>query len=213
MGKLADLRRHEEAEAEGLAEKAQALGTLALQPATLIAARLAVQAVQRDDRRGSVGEPAADLSHLRTDHRLMPQLEGDLQRAQASAFGLIIEAIRKGYEIDARGRAAITEEEATGLRLTVEITPQDLRDLASYPILGHAPREIARHLADTLRYEVDGALAMPLTGTIDPAAIAPALGDVARKHGDRLANAVREAFFAGTQAATKAITAALTGAA
>ncbi|MBA3588847.1 hypothetical protein [Methylibium sp.] len=212
MGKLDDLRAREATLADTLAERARSLGMAALQPSTLVVARLAVELVQRDDGRGTVSEPAEDLRRLRTDTRLIRALEGDLQRAVSTALGLIIESLRQGYEVDLRGRAEATESEATGLSLLVIITPQDLHDLAAYPVLGHAPREIARHLSDQLRYDVEGALAAPLTGRIDAASTPEAVGDVARKHGDRLAAAVREAFYAGAQAATKALTAAFVGA-
>ncbi len=203
------LRAAEETEAAGLAERAAEIGAAAIQATTLVSAQLAVEAVQANAGRGNLGEPAADLRALRTDARLLLQLAGDLARAQASAEAILLDALRRGYETDLRGRAQATEDDATALTIAVTIDEQELRDLVDYPILGHTAPETAKHLAARLRFDLDGALAAPLTGKIDPAAIPASLGEVSRRHGERLGAACREAYFAGAQAGTEALTEAI----
>ncbi len=205
------LRQYEESEAAGYAERALEIAGAVLRASTLAAGKLAIEAVQANAGRGRLAEPAADLRALRTDSRLLMALGGDLARAEATAVALLLESLRRGYETDARGRAKATEDEATGLTIVVDISDQDRRDLVGYPILGHSSIETAKHLVARLRYDLDGALAAPLTGVIDPSAIPASLGEVGRRHGERLATACREAYFAGTQAATEALTEALTG--
>lgn len=205
------LRTQEVAEAEALAERARRLGAAALQASTMAVAVTAIAAVAAEGGRGVIGEPAADLRALRTDTRLMQAIGTDRIRAEAAAITDLLGALQAGYRTEALGRAAATEAQATGLQIRVDITPNELAALIDYPIQGHSTREHARHLVVLLMHAFDGALAAPLTGSIDPTALPAALGEVARLHGERLANAVREAYFAGTQAAEKAMRAALVG--
>ncbi len=208
---LEALRLQEAAEAEILAARARIIGGAALSAATMAVAVSALASVSALSGGGIIGEPAADLRVLRIDTRLMQALGVDRMRAEAAAMTEILGALKAGYRTEAVGRAAAIEAQTKGLAIVVTITPEDLAALVDYPIQGHSPREVARHLVVLLVHGVDGALAAPLTGAIDPLVIPAALGDVARLHGDRLAAAAKEAYFAGTQAAERAVRAALVG--
>ncbi len=109
-----------------------------------------------------------------------------------------------GYTTEVEGQA----EQYAHVRVNVSVSNAEL---AGYPVAGHAPPEIVDRLIATLRYEIDGALAAPLTGAIDPAAIPAALGAVAAAHGARVGAAVEEAYYAATGAGMKALGAALIG--
>lgn len=208
---FADLRAREGIEADRLAMSASAAGASALQASTLAVATLAVQSVAADGGRGAISEPAADLRQLRTSTPMLTALRADLARAELVCEGDLLGALQAGFVTDSHGRAAATMAQATGLVLRVELTDEEISDLASFPIMGHTAAETARHLVALLNNAVQGALAQPLTGALDVRLLPAALGDAARVHGDRLANAVREAYFAGAQAAEKALRAALVG--
>lgn len=197
--------QEEAAEADRLAETATAVSSAAISTSTMVAARLVIRAVQGDAGGGALGEPSADLRRVRTATDLMQALNRDLALAQAQARLLLSDALWMGYRTGLDGRSQ-------GLPVTSEATDEDREALVSYPILGHTSAEVAANLAARLRYEADGALAQPLTGTIDPAAIPAALAAVGAAHGQRTGDAVREAYHAGVQAAVRAIGAALVGA-
>lgn len=208
---FADLRAREGNEADRLALSASAAGASALQASTLAVATLAVSRAMADGRRGEISEPAADMREIRTSTPLLEALGKDLVRAAQVCEADLLAALQAGYVTDSHGRAAATMEQAKGLVLRVDLTEQEIEDLASFPIMGHTAAETARHLVVLLNNAVQGALAQPLTGALDVSLLPAALGEVARTHGDRLGNAVREAYFAGAQAAEKALRAALIG--
>jgi hypothetical protein len=203
---LGSAPQSEAAEADRIAATAVAVASGAISTTTMVVARLAVRSVQDNAGKGALGEPAADLRRLRSSADLMQALSRDLALAQAQAGLLLQDALWMGYRAGLDGRSA-------GLPVVAEATEEDRAELVSYPVLGHTTAEVAASLVDRLRYEVDGALAQPLTGTIDPAAIPPALAVVGAAHGQRVGDAVRESFHAGVQAAVRAIGAALVGAA
>lgn len=211
MLSLEDLSKREQAAADELGTAASAIGRGAISSTLATVARAAVLAVQGDQGRGELGEPAADLRELRTNPMLRIAMDRDLVLAERNAFLAITSALEEGYMYDAMKRSEVIADQSKGLEFDVDITDQELRDLADYPIHGHTPREIARRMRLTLNDAIDEALARPLTGTIDPAQVPVALAEVARIHGDKLATAVREAYFAGVQAATNAIGKALVG--
>lgn len=199
----------EQAEADKLTATATAIGAGALSRTTLAAASEAIRAVQADLGRGVTSEIVADLRALRTNPALQAALAADLRVALASARLLIEDALWLGFRTAAISRSKLTE---TGrLKLTVDLTEADRAELRDYPILGHTPAEVAASLIDRLSFEVGGALALPLTGRIDPATIPAAIGGVSVAHGERLGAAVSEGYFAGIQAASKALGAALVG--
>lgn len=132
----------------------------------------------------------------RTDPALMTTWNSAVIAAERQARDAMIEALWRGYQTDARGRAPAI--------LRVTITEADRHALAGYLIQGHAAGAVAEHLRRTLEYALDGIYA-------EDAAIPAAIAAAAQAHGARVASAVREAYFAGVQAATEAIGRALTG--
>ncbi len=200
----------EKDEADALKTTAATIGAAALTRTTLVAAQEAIRAVQADGGAGTVGEPVADLRRLRANPRLSAAIQADLRVAQSTALVLIQDALFVGYRTAAIGRT----KAATTDRLTFDVSnlEADRGELRGWPILGHTPAEVAANLTTSLDYALAGALALPLTGSIDPATIPAAIGAVSSQHGDRLGAAVSEAYFAGVQSATRAIGAALVGA-
>lgn len=203
----------QEAEAADiLAARAAVAGEGAISSVLVIASRLAVEAVAKDEGGGVLGEAANDLRALRSDPRLRKAVEQAVATARDSALAELHAALRQGYEQDAQGRARVLEEESTGLVVRVDLTRAEIAAMDGYPILGHTALETATYLAGLLRHAIAGATASPLNGTIDAKALPGVLGEVGRLHGARLANAVREAYQAGTRAATAALGASLVGA-
>ncbi len=203
------LGRRERERADQLAQGA-AMSARGMISATLVeAGRLAVEAVRADQGRGEIAEAAYDLRELRTDPTLLRARARDLMAAERHAALAILDAIAAGFSMDARERAALTETDQ--LAIAVTITAADLAHLKDYPIQGRTPLELAKRLRQMLGDAIDETLARPLTGAIAPAAIPPALGEAGRLHGERVGNAVAEAFFAGVQAATRALGRALVG--
>jgi len=193
-------------ERERLVATARLAARGAISAETIAAAQEALAAVQAPDGKPAKTEPARDLAALRGDPVLRNRLDQDVTLAGALALRLIADALWLGYRIGALGRSA-------GLPLEVELDDSDRRDLVGYPVNGYTAAEIAGDLAYLLRREADRALALPLTGPIDPKAIPPVLGQVSLAHVERVARAVDEAHAAGVGAAVRAIGAALTGAA
>lgn len=156
-------------------------------------------------------EVAQRLIRLRHDTQVANTMARDVGRAQEQASILIGDALWMGYRRGATGRAKAMSGDV--LSIDVNLTPEDRRVLvADYPILGHTAAEAASHLAGKLRYDLDAALTLPITGSSDPATLPADLQALGDEHANRVAGAVDAAYFAGIQAAMKAIGAALTGA-
>ena len=201
----------EEAERGRLADTASIVSATCLSQTTVAAASAIIRIVQPDQKRGALGEPAADLRQIRTDPRLMVTLRRDLDVAEGQVRFLIADALWIGFRTGATNRAKTMGVD--GLKINVDLTEEDRADLVGYPILGLTSSEWAQSLRRQLEEAVNRALAIPLTAGIDPATIPPALAEVAHSHATRVAGAVEEAHAAGCQAALRAIGAALVGAA
>lgn len=199
----------EEAERVRLSDMAMAVTSSCLSETTVAAASAIIRAVQPDQKRGALGEPAADLRQIRTDPRLMVTLRRDLDVAEGQARLLIADALWMGFRTSATNRAKAMN--GSGLKINVDLTIEDRADLVGYPILGLTASEWAQSLRRQLEEAVNRALAIPLTAGIDPATIPPALAEVAHAHASRVAGAVEESHAAGGQAALRAIAAALVG--
>jgi hypothetical protein len=190
--------------AENLARDAALGADGAFMPVLATAAKLAVAAaVERD--------PTAAIRKLRTDSALLGAIDKTAIAAQRQAYGAIVGAIQEGYLDDASMRSKAVAASGKGISFAVEMTASDKKRLAVYPILGHLASEVSGYLVQQLRYALDGALGQPLIGKIDPRVIPSALGEVAAAHSTRVGNAVREAYFAGTQAAMRELGQALVG--
>jgi hypothetical protein len=205
------LVKREESNAEELAQAAAVHGRSAISATLSRAASLAVASIANDQRRGAILEPAFDLRALRTDPGLQIAKREDGHRAEVMAHEAIVDSIRAGYEYDARERAAIVEERATGLTLTVDLSEEELSALESFPVAGFTAAELAGRLRTQFEQAIDQTLALPISGLLDAKAVPAALGEVARLHGVRCASAVREAYFAGVRAAQGALLRALGG--
>jgi hypothetical protein len=138
----------------------------------------------------------------------MSALDRDLRVARKQAEILIVDALTLGYRTEAQGHA-----DAMGIPVRVAITAEDRAKFAEYPVAGHTAYEAAEALIAKLRYEVDGALALPLTGAFDAKTIPASLGAVSTAHGNRVGFAVGEAYYVGVKAGFLAVGEALTGAA
>lgn len=201
--------QREQDEAKGLQSTAEQVGSHALSATTLAAAQAAIRAVQANTSGQATGEAIADLRKIRTDAKLMAALADDLRIADLATFILLTDAVWLGYKAAVAGRAALMGGKL--LEIIFEPTDADRELLRSMPILGHTPREVATSLMQRLSYELEGALAMPLTGTIDAELVPAQVASVGQAHGQRLSGAVGEAYFAGVQAAVRDLGAALVG--
>lgn len=201
----------EEAERQRLSDTAMVVSASCLSLSTVAAASAIIRAVQPDQRRGAIGEPAGDLRQIRTDPRLMVTLRRDLDVAEGQSRFLIADALWIGFRTGATNRAKVMRGD--GLKIIVDLTEEDRGELTGYPIIGLTAGEWAQSLRRQLEEAVNRSLAIPLTSGIDPATIPPAMAEVAHAHASRVAGAVAEAHAAGCQAAFRAIGAALIGAA
>lgn len=199
----------QEEERAKLTETARQVSASVLSATTVAAAQAALRAVAKNDGRGAIGEPAADLRRLRRDPALAVALRRDLDVAQGQARMLIGDALWMGYRRGAADRAA--QLTGPGLQVVVDLTAEDRADLVDYPVLGLTTGETAIGIRADLEQSVNRALAMPLTGSIDPEALPAALAETRNDHAQRVATAVGEAYQAGLQAALRAVTAALVG--
>ncbi len=197
------LREKDAAEARGVRAGRDAQGLLL--PVLTVAATAAITAARSDD-------PAAAMRRLRTDEALLQAIDQLARRARRQVGSALVASILAGFEQDADLRGQALSAQAPALAVTVTLSDDERSDLAAWPIQGHSAAEVADHLVLQLRYAIDGAVAVPLSGTADPTGIPAALSAVAAAHGGRVESAVREAYFAGVQAATRALGAALVGA-
>lgn len=204
---LTPLKKRQGEQVAKLASTAEQLGSSVLASTTIAVAKALLRALARDEGGGALGEPSADLRRLRTDPGLAAALERDLRVASNQAAILMIDAMALGYRSEIEGQAASYH----GVTATVTIGAAERELLAGFPVAGHTPREIVARLLATLGYEIDGALAAPLSGAADPAALPSALGALGATHGARLGAAVEEAYWAATAAGMKALGAALVG--
>ncbi len=206
MDKLRELKKAEGIEADKLSATAQNLAAASLSATTMAAAQFVIASIQESERTGTVKQSSQALRRIRTDPKLMAALDRDMRIALKQAELLIVGALTVGYSTEAEGQA-----EALKIDISVTVTPEDIAAFSKYPVLGHTASEAAQALVDKLLYEVNGALALPLTGIIDAKTIAPSLGAVAQAHGNRVGSAVKEAYFAGVKAGFMAIGEAMTG--
>lgn len=202
MDEFREVTKREIERATALAATAFDAGLGVLSRVLTTAAGLAITAAASDD-------PVQAVRRLRVDSGLVSAIESAAHAAQRQGFTLTADAIVAGFTDDAAWRGAAVEAQAHGIRFATTISAADRDFLRAYPIVGHTPAEIAERLAATLRYEIEGALASGLTGSIDKRGLPAELADVARSHATRVGSAVREAYFAGVQASTRAIGAAL----
>lgn len=192
----------ESAEEDRLKETARQVSLSALSRTLVVAAQAVVAAVSGDSG-GGLGEPGKDLRRLRTDGRLMPVLDRDVRVAMEQVRLLVSDALWVGFL-----RAAKTRRPPG---VVGEPDDSDRAALEGYPILGMTASEVAASLSARLLEDVNRALALPLTGKIDPATIPAALGGVANTHADRVSGAVGEGYRAGVQAAVRAFGKVLAG--
>lgn len=193
---MADFSQHKAAQAanaDRLGEEATKIGRRALSSTTLEIARRAVAAVAETTTRAPLGESAADVADLRSSMPLTDALDEDMIASQDAVLELMLEAMEDG--LDSEMRWQVTQIKG----LTWDLSPVDRGMLPGYPIQGHTASEISTYMHAQLRYEVNGITAAPLDGSALVASIPEALGDLARRFGDRVAGAVREAYFAGVQ--------------
>jgi hypothetical protein len=205
------LAKREKQQAENLAVRAHAVGKSALSASLVMVSQRLVKILMKDEGRGRISEPAADLVALRTDPMFLQVKQADLSLAESLAKKTLLAALREGYEYDARERAKVIESESVGLSINVELTEQELADLENFPVSGLTCAEWALRCRRLLSDAVDQALSKPLTGAISPAAIPGLLSAAATTHANGLSSLTKEAYFAGGKAAMLALREAFSG--
>ncbi len=206
-----DLARREKRIADKLAESAVNAGLSCVSRSLVAVSSLLLKELLKDDGRGAISEPAADFRKLRTDYRLVVAKQDDLRHAEQVFVKEMTDSLRDGYEYDATERAKLIVTESTGLRISVELTEQELKDIESFPVNGLTCQEWAAKAVYNLGSAIDQALAKPLTGAIDIKALPGALNSVAVNHANSLGSLVKESYFAGGKAAMLALRGALSG--
>lgn len=193
---MADFSAHKAAQAanaDRLGEEAARIGRRVLSATTLEVARRAVASVTETTTRAPLGETSADVADLRSSMLLTDALDEDIVGSQDAVLELLLEAMEDG--LDSEMRWQVTQIKG----LTWDLSPVDRGMLPGYPIQGHTAAEMSAYMHDQLRYEVNGITAAPIDGSSLVASIPEQLGDLTRRFGDRVAGAVREAYFAGVQ--------------
>ncbi len=205
------LAKREKKIADSIAEDAKEVGMSCLSSSLAAVSQVVVKALLKDDGRGRISEPASDLKDLRTNRTILLAKDADLSKTQRIFTKLLIEAIRYGYEYDANERSKVIVSESTGLQISVELSEQEIADLASFPISGLTAAEWSERARYLLNNAIDQALAKPLTGAVDVAAIPGLFTAAAQTHANSLSSLTKEAFFAGGKAAMLALREALSG--
>lgn len=153
----------------------------------------------------------ANYRQLRQAASVANSVARDIAKEWERLYQVVSAALWAGFVQGANARASLIQGD--GVQVHVHLSDVDRQALVqSYPILGHSVPEAVGHLCSRLRYEVDGCLAMPLSGTFAPQDLPVQMQAVVQAHAVRVGGAVDAAYFAGIQAATKAVAAALTGA-
>ncbi len=204
-----DLARREKIRSDKLAEKARRIGQAAISHTLATASKLAVESAMANSGLGQVSEPAADVRYIRSNPHLMMAKSHDVFAAKQAANNELIAALQDGYEYDATERAKIVVTESNHLKISVDISEQELADLKSFPIQGLTCEEWATRLAFLLTSGIDETLAKPLTNAFPVKLLPIQLQAQADAHAGRLATIVSEAFYAGAKAAMLAIRDAL----
>lgn len=204
-----DLARREKKIAQAAADTAHAVGMSCLSASLATVSMTVVRAVLKNDFRGAVSEPAADLRSLRTSPALQQAKTRDLYQAETLVNKTLLDALRNGFEYDATERAKIIVKESTGLVIKVELTEKELADLKDFPIHGLRADEWARRMRNLLDNAIDQSLSQPLVGAFDVAVIPAKLSAVAKAHANSLSYMTKEAFFSGGKAAMCALRDAL----
>ncbi len=199
---LAGAGQREATESDRLADVAVQVSANAL-AATMVAAAGAIIKILAK-RESTPAAVSAEMRQLRTDSGLAQALEHDTRSTRATTYMLIADALWLGFQTAADGRSE-------GLPVAVALDESDRDALRDYPILGHTAGEVADDLMTKLRWESDAALAAPLVSGDDPQTITVALATVGQQHAGRVGFAVQQAYYAGVQAAVRAIGSALTG--
>ncbi len=204
-----NLARREKALADELAQDAYDKGLSVLSNSLSVAATAAVKSALKDDGKGSVSEPASDLRALRTDPLLQMAKTKDLGNAYRICHKSLVSALKDGYEYDAKERSKIIVSESTGLKISVDLTEQELNDLESFPIVGLTAKEWSDRARYNLSCAIDQALSAPLTGAFDVSVIPGKLSEASKGFATSVASLVKESFFSGGKAAMLALRDAL----
>jgi hypothetical protein len=168
------------------------------------AARSAVDAVAAQTEAGYLTESAHDVAALRRDAGLVARL-GEVRLA---AVALVLERVVAALEDGFRRTA---EADGPRLGLVVELTPGDLAALRGHPVVGATPSEWADDLAGRLAWRVRSIATRAALNAIQPGAIPSELDHAAAGWATEVGRLVRDAWGAGTSAATAAMARALSG--
>ncbi len=200
-----ELAKREKIRSDKLAADAKDVGSSAISRTMASAAKLAVEAAMSDSGKGAISEPASDVRAIRSNPHLVNAKMKDLNSARTAANKEILAAIQDGYEYDATERAKVVVQESIHLKITVDVSKQELADLQSFPIQGLTAQEWTQRLIFLLSSGIDETLAKPLTNAFPLRLLPVQLQAQAEAHGGRLAQTVSEAFYAGTKAAMLAL--------
>lgn len=207
----AELRQQEIDQAELQADAAATAQRNVLSKSTVAVAAAIIAALQVDQKRGAVIEPATDLSDLTNNPDLSEDLAHDLLAAGLWLRTEIPQWIAAGWQAEADGQTEILSTTAPAITLNASLTPAETRALSGYPVQGHDSMAIAAHLVNVLEYEAQGALGQLLSDAATAKDVPAALDEVQRQHSERVRTIAREAFFAGCQCARLEIGNALAG--
>lgn len=82
--------------------------------------------------------------------------------------GLLLNAMKRGFETDIKGRAELQNKAAGTMKVDVDLDDSDFAPLREYPVLGHTVLQIALHLADNARFDLTTLSGGPNRGEFDP---------------------------------------------
>ena len=194
-------------QADKLADTARAASAHALSDS---AVAIATEVVKSLSQKNTPELVASSLQGLRHNTAIFSAISKDVELAKSQARLFISDALWLGYSTSAKEHARAMSNDS--VVVSASLTQEDRQALVvGYPILGHSIPEIVDQLAYKLRFDIDAALAMPLTGNADPAQIPVAIKAISQEHAGRVAGAVDAAYFAGVQAAVREIGRALVG--
>lgn len=187
---------------EALMQSAQAAALAVVSPAVAASARSALEAVSARTESTLLREAVADVAAIGRAADWGAVLD-DVAKSSATTIQTHgADAMRWGYE-------ARMQDEAGKFGLDFEWGDEDAQTLAAYPVQGHVIADHASQRAQSLRFDLAGAINSAAAMTTDAKGIADSVQTIALAFADGVAQLVDECWHSGQTAAILAIGAAV----
>jgi hypothetical protein len=183
----------EEREQEEIASRAMQEASGAIGRSLRAVAREGIAAAREES------DPAEQVNRVRA--RAGQAIDMDVVSAGADTARAMSQALAAGYETHLLGYHAVMAEQSDAWDAEPDVTREDLEQVRSLPVLGHARQEWAARIAEQLRWELHGALGQAATGATTLEQLPAKIDEIQMQHAKRVGDAVRGAYSTGSAAA------------